>query len=74
MLCPEANPGRRGGKPVSNRLSYGTAYDGILIKLLSFWTIIYCFKYIIKDSDNGVLHSELLGFFGTYSIVRYSRN
>jgi hypothetical protein len=25
MLCPDANPGRRGGKPASNRLSYGTA-------------------------------------------------
>jgi hypothetical protein len=24
--CPYANPGRRGGKPVSNRLSYGTAF------------------------------------------------
>jgi hypothetical protein len=23
--CPEANPGRRGGKSASNRLSYGTA-------------------------------------------------
>jgi hypothetical protein len=23
--CPEANPGRRGGKPATNRLSYGTA-------------------------------------------------
>jgi hypothetical protein len=23
--CPDANPGRRGGKPASNRLSYGTA-------------------------------------------------
>jgi hypothetical protein len=23
--CPDANPGRRGGKPTTNRLSYGTA-------------------------------------------------
>jgi hypothetical protein len=23
--CPDANPGRRGGKPATNRLSYGTA-------------------------------------------------
>jgi hypothetical protein len=23
--CPDANPGRRGGKPVTNRLIYGTA-------------------------------------------------
>jgi hypothetical protein len=25
MLCPDANPDRRGGKPATNRLSYGTA-------------------------------------------------
>jgi hypothetical protein len=25
MLCPDANPGRRGGKPATNRWSYGTA-------------------------------------------------
>jgi hypothetical protein len=24
--CPDANPGRRGGKPATNRLSYGTAW------------------------------------------------
>jgi hypothetical protein len=24
--CPDANPGRRSGKPATNRLSYGTAY------------------------------------------------
>jgi hypothetical protein len=24
-VCPDANPGRRGGKPATNRLSYGTA-------------------------------------------------
>jgi hypothetical protein len=23
--CPDVNPGRRGGKPASNRLRYGTA-------------------------------------------------
>jgi hypothetical protein len=26
MLCPDANPNRRGGKPGTNRLSYGTAF------------------------------------------------
>jgi hypothetical protein len=24
-MCPDAKPGRRGGKPATNRLSYGTA-------------------------------------------------
>jgi hypothetical protein len=28
--CPDANPGCRGGKPATNRLSYGTAYLGPL--------------------------------------------
>jgi hypothetical protein len=26
MICPDANPGHRGGKPATNRLSYGTAW------------------------------------------------
>jgi hypothetical protein len=30
--CPEANPGRRGGKPATNRLSYGTAFYPSLIR------------------------------------------
>jgi hypothetical protein len=25
--CPDANPGRRGGKPATNRLSYGMAFE-----------------------------------------------
>jgi hypothetical protein len=25
VVCPDANPGRRGGKPATNRLRYGTA-------------------------------------------------
>jgi hypothetical protein len=27
--CPDANPGRHSGKPATNRLSYGMAYDVI---------------------------------------------
>jgi hypothetical protein len=30
-------------------------------------------KYILKGSDDGVLHSELLDFW-TFSIVQYSRD
>jgi hypothetical protein len=26
-VCPDANPGRRSGKPATNRLSYDTAYS-----------------------------------------------
>jgi hypothetical protein len=31
--CLEANPGRCGGKPVTNRLSYATAYEITLLFL-----------------------------------------
>jgi hypothetical protein len=34
QACPDANPGRRGGKPATNRLSYGTAVI-LLIRRLS---------------------------------------
>jgi hypothetical protein len=36
MLCPDANPGRRGGKPETTRLSYGTANT-----MIKFWTLCY---------------------------------
>jgi hypothetical protein len=32
---PEANPGRRGGKPATNRLSYGTAFSNDYRELFS---------------------------------------
>jgi hypothetical protein len=32
--CPDANPGRRGGKPASNRFSYGTAFVTVKYDLL----------------------------------------
>jgi hypothetical protein len=30
--CPDANPGRRGGKPATNRLNYGSADPKITLK------------------------------------------
>jgi hypothetical protein len=36
--CPEANPVRRGGKPASNRLNYGTAWENSLIMKLLICT------------------------------------
>jgi hypothetical protein len=33
--CPDANPGRRGGKTATNRLSYGTAFTLGLPLLIS---------------------------------------
>jgi hypothetical protein len=34
--CPDANPGRRDGKPATNRLSYGTALFSCLIFIFSY--------------------------------------
>jgi hypothetical protein len=31
--CPDANPGRRSGKPATNRLKYGTAGQSIKVTL-----------------------------------------
>jgi hypothetical protein len=36
MLCPHANPGRRGGKPSTNRLSYGTAFSEMIPRSLGY--------------------------------------
>jgi hypothetical protein len=35
--CPDANPGRRGGKPATNRLNYGTTtnLDRNLVTILT---------------------------------------
>jgi hypothetical protein len=32
------NPGRRGGKPASNRLSYGAAF--LEVKFIEFWRFV----------------------------------
>jgi hypothetical protein len=45
---PGANPGRRGGRPATNRLSYGAARIHL---------------QILKGSDDGVQHTGLLFFF-----------
>jgi hypothetical protein len=46
--CPDANPGRRGGKPASNRLSYGTAK---LRKLAQAATFLTCNQgYLVRIS------------------------
>jgi hypothetical protein len=34
--CPDANPGRRGGKPATNRLIYGTAVIIVNLHILLF--------------------------------------
>jgi hypothetical protein len=36
--CPDANPVLRGGKPATNRLSYGTAMNGVRWRRKWSWT------------------------------------
>jgi hypothetical protein len=47
--CPETNPGRRGGEPASNRLSYGTAK----CTRLTLWMWIHTFNSLIGSMIRG---------------------
>jgi hypothetical protein len=44
MTRPVLNPGHRGGKPATNRLSYGAAFGLVKIFLLSYSRIIDAFS------------------------------
>jgi hypothetical protein len=46
--CPYANPGRRGGKPASNRLSYGTAFHSFLSRSLLISSSSFPFILILS--------------------------
>jgi hypothetical protein len=47
--CPGANPGRRGGNPASNRLSYGTDLMANMLSVsLSKVNMFYCGKTAIN--------------------------
>jgi hypothetical protein len=72
MLCPDANPGRRGGKPATNRLSYGTAGYSLLLlslpilrcfTLISGWTEFHKICFFIFP------FSILYNFFKSFSSV-----
>jgi hypothetical protein len=53
---PEANPGRHAGKPVTNRLSYGTAFmSEYLTSIMCFYRIQLAYQVArqsIKQSEN----------------------
>jgi hypothetical protein len=49
--CPDANPGRRGGKPATTRLSYGTAF---VLPMFSF-----CLRKIIVLLVRFFFHKHL---------------
>jgi hypothetical protein len=54
-LDPHLNPGRRGGKPATNRLSYGAAF---LCMFLSILLGLYLFTivYVSRRSHTLLLH------------------
>jgi hypothetical protein len=58
--CPDAKPGRRGGKPATKSLSYGTASVGVAPRLwagpLMIWGSISC-----KGKKFSVLHNIQIG-------------
>jgi hypothetical protein len=45
---PGSNPGRRGGKPATNRLSYGTAYCRLVLIFFFFFFFFFLFIIIIR--------------------------
>jgi hypothetical protein len=47
--CPDANPGRRGGKPATNRLSYGTAFH--VRSYCSCYREAALFRFIFSPHD-----------------------
>jgi hypothetical protein len=52
--CPDANPGRRGGKPETNRMSYGTARFSELKRFM---------RYATSRKVAGSIPDEVIGFF-----------
>jgi hypothetical protein len=51
--CPDANPDRRGGKPATNRLNYGTAYRlSLLLNVLHL--IIIQVRYALSTLGTSV--------------------
>jgi hypothetical protein len=48
MFCPDANPGHRGGKPATKRLSYGTAYIyGCMCGTVGRILFIFCIEEFV---------------------------
>jgi hypothetical protein len=67
---PGSNPGRRGGKPATNRFSYGAALL-VYLMLLSVVNVIYHkmnYKRIIINSEFGFFWKKLLWFISSYRV------
>jgi hypothetical protein len=58
MLCPDANPGRRGGKPATNRLSYDTVLAMSCIRCNGEVHLVLRLDYKLHDQRIGVRFLE----------------
>jgi hypothetical protein len=87
-LCPPqiphnqrvSNSDRRGGKPATNHLSYGTAWmDLTLLKLRSFFIIIFALLIAMQPTrdpvaiERGKKHEKNVLISGSQACVRYFR-
>jgi hypothetical protein len=58
--CPDANPGRRnGGKPATNRLSYGTTFFESLRIYRAIRPSLTCFQAIVLNETQIILMRSL---------------
>jgi hypothetical protein len=73
--CPDANPGSRGGKPQTNRLSYGTAMTALRRLIFIKWLPLVraelkeCFKLYSSTCLHCVEFTLLSGFYMLYSVL-----
>jgi hypothetical protein len=57
--CPDANPGRHGGKPATNHLSYDTAPLSVILDWIvpsNFWALHACVG--LSEQDNFRFHGH----------------
>jgi hypothetical protein len=64
---PGLNPGRRGGKPATNRLSYGAAYNEITVCWLNFQSVrLVCIDLLVQKLLRGMTHSAFVSILFTW--------
>jgi hypothetical protein len=61
--CPDANPGRRGGKPATNRLIYGTALLDVTVVLKYFRAVRVKCRLLIQLRRDWSLKKIVVIFF-----------
>jgi hypothetical protein len=70
MLCPGANQGRRGGKPTTNRLSYGTAPAFTVIFMIIYYTYTCTTAKLVMPETHRIVRTVLNNPLHTYSFLK----